>query len=350
MLIQRASSRALSSSRFSSLYYPSIQMHSTTLLKPPPFSFNSVNNPSASILRLRPFSLSLPYCTSSGLLRKSIGRSKVPIAALLEIGGVKIAKDESDPTNNVPDAIFAKLGMQLHRRDNHPLGILKKTIYDYFDTNFEGKFVKFDDLCPIVSTKQNFDDVLVPADHVSRSYNDTYYVDSQHVLRCHTSAHQAELLRNGHLRFLVTGDVYRRDSIDSTHYPVFHQMEGVRVFSPADWSGSGMDGTDFAAKDLKKALEGLATYLFGAVEMRWVDTYFPFTNPSFELEIYFQEKWMEVLGCEVMEQQILKANGNNDNVAWAFGLGLERLAMVLFDIPDIRLFWTSDKRLTSQVN
>ncbi|ONK65671.1 uncharacterized protein A4U43_C07F39500 [Asparagus officinalis] len=81
------------------------------------------------------------------------------------------------------------------------------------------------------------------ADHVTRSYNDTYYVDSQHVLRCHTSAHQAELLRKGHTHFLVTGDVYRRDSIDSTHYPVFHQMEGVRVFSPDDWVGSGIDAT-----------------------------------------------------------------------------------------------------------
>ena len=77
-------------------------------------------------------------------------------------------------------------------------------------------------MSPLVT--QNFDDVLVPADHVSRSLNDTYYVDSQTVLRCHTSAHQAELLREGHRRFLVTGDVYRRDSIDSTHYPVFHQV------------------------------------------------------------------------------------------------------------------------------
>ena len=71
---------------------------------------------------------------------------------------------------------------------------------------------------------QNFDDVLVPADHVSRSYNDTYYVDADTVLRCHTSAHQANLLREGYTNFLVTGDVYRRDSIDSTHYPVFHQV------------------------------------------------------------------------------------------------------------------------------
>ncbi|THF99486.1 hypothetical protein TEA_016358 [Camellia sinensis var. sinensis] len=253
-----------------------------------------------------------------------------------------------DPTNNVPDSIFSKLGMQLHRRDHHPIGILKNAIYNYFDTTYSGKFDKFDNLFPIVSVKMNFDDVLVPEDHVSRSYNDTYYVDSQTVLRCHTSAHQAELLRKGHTHFLVTGDVYRRDSIDSTHYPVFHQMEGFRVFTPDDWEPSGMDGTSYAAEDLKKCLEGLARHLFGSVEMRWIDTYFPFTDPSFELEIYFQEKWLEVLGCGVTEQEILKRSGKTNNVAWAFGLGLERLAMVLFDIPDIRLFWSSDERFTSQ--
>ncbi|KAG5233173.1 phenylalanyl-tRNA synthetase class IIc family protein [Salix suchowensis] len=295
------------------------------------------------------FSSSIPFSTSA--LPSNPKTWRRPVISVLELGGVKIARDDvvrDDPTNNVPDTIFSKLGLQLHRRDQHPLGILKNTIYDYFDTNYSNKYDKFDELCPIVSVKQNFDDVLVPADHVSRSYNDTYYVDSQTVLRCHTSAHQAELLRKGHTHFLVTGDVYRRDSIDSTHYPVFHQMEGFRVFSPDEWEASGMDGTSFAAEDLKKCLEGLATHLFGAVEMRWVDTYFPFTNPSFELEIYFKEKWLEVLGCGVTEQEILKRNGKLNNVAWAFGLGLERLAMVLFDIPDIRLFWSDDERFTSQ--
>jgi phenylalanyl-tRNA synthetase alpha chain len=155
-------------------------------------------------------------------------KRRYPIVSAVDIGGVAIARNdvvrEDDPTNNVPDSIFSKLGMQLHRRDKHPIGILKNAIYDYFDSNYSNKFEKFEDLSPIVTTKQNFDDVLVPADHVSRSLNDTYYVDSQTVLRCHTSAHQAELLRKGHSRFLVTGDVYRRDSIDSTHYPVFHQV------------------------------------------------------------------------------------------------------------------------------
>ncbi|CAL9074864.1 phenylalanine--tRNA ligase, chloroplastic/mitochondrial-like isoform X2 [Musa acuminata AAA Group] len=321
----------------------------------PLFSHLKPPSPSSPLPpRVLSSSRSFPFSSlaSASPSKPSSKRANPPIAALVEVGGVKIAKDdvvrESDPTNNVPDNIFSKIGLQLHRRDNHPIGILKNAIYDYFDTSYSSKFVKFDDLCPIVSVQQNFDEVLVPADHVSRSYNDTYYVNADTVLRCHTSAHQAELLRDGHSYFLVTGDVYRRDSIDSTHYPVFHQMEGVRVFSPDEWEGSGADAPSYAAMDLKKCLEGLARHLFGAVEMRWVGTYFPFTNPSFELEIYFQERWMEVLGCGVTEQEILSRNSRKDCVAWAFGLGLERLAMVLFDIPDIRLFWSTNQRFTSQ--
>ncbi|KAF3780806.1 Phenylalanine--tRNA ligase [Nymphaea thermarum] len=307
----------------------------------------------SSLFLLNKRSHAFPFSSSSLSASKGLrNKATATVVSLLEVGGVKIEKNdvvrEDDPGNNVPDTIFSKIGLQLHRRDTHPIGILKNAIFDYFDSNYPSRFVKFDDLCPIVSVKQNFDDVLVPPDHVSRSYNDTYYIDPHTVLRCHTSAHQAELLRNGYTHFLVTGDVYRRDSIDSTHYPVFHQMEGVSVFSPGDWEESGLDGTSYAAMDLKRCLEGLARHLFGAVEMRWVDTYFPFTNPSFELEIFFQEKWMEVLGCGVTEQEILRRSGQTDKVAWAFGLGLERLAMVLFDIPDIRLFWSTDKRFTSQ--
>jgi len=278
------------------------------------------------------------------------GCATAAAAASASVGGLTISRDEvvreDDPTNNVPDSVFSKIGMQLHTRENHPLGILKNAIYGYFDETFPDLFKKFDSLSPIVSVKANFDDVLTPPDHVIRSYNDTYYVNADTVLRCHTSAHQAEMLREGHTHFLVTGDVYRRDAIDATHYPVFHQMEGFRVFSPSEWGSE--DGTAFAAQDLKRTLEGLARRLFGEVEMRWVDCYFPFTEPSFELEIFFQGKWMEVLGCGVTEQAILNNNGRDGTVAWAFGLGLERLAMVLFDIPDIRLFWTNDSRFTSQ--
>ncbi|CAK9215369.1 unnamed protein product [Sphagnum troendelagicum] len=307
--------------------------------------------------------ISLGFCTRQSVgfctRQQSWNRNLAVVAAaasVTEVGGggssSTISREEvvreDDPTNNVPDTVFGKIGLQLHNRKSHPLGILKNAIYSYFDETFPGVFHKVDNLLPIVSVKANFDDVLTPPDHVSRSYNDTYYVTADTVLRCHTSAHQAELLRQGLTHFLVTGDVYRRDAIDATHYPVFHQMEGLRVFTQQEWEAAGMDGTALAAQELKKTLEGLARHLFGDVQMRWVDTYFPFTDPSYELEIFFQGKWMEVLGCGVTEQQILCNNGCAGTTAWAFGLGLERLAMVLFDIPDIRLFWSNDSRFTSQ--
>ncbi|KAG4922942.1 hypothetical protein JHK86_051755 [Glycine max] len=300
---------------------------------------------------LRSFRSCLPFSSSAASVSThNFSRKKwrQPVLSVLDLGGVNISREDvvrDDPTNNVPDNIFSKLGVHLHRRDQHPLGILKNAIYEYFDTHYSNKFNKFDDLCPIVSVKQNFDDVLVPEDHVSRSYNDTYYIDPQTVLRCHTSAHQAELLRTEYTHFLVTGDVYRRDSIDSTHYPVFHQMEGFRVFVPEEWEASGMDATLFAATDLKQCLEGLALHLFGLAQMVYVhENNLEIILPSDPLV----EKWLEVLGCGVTEQEILKRNGKPNNVAWAFGLGLERLAMVLFDIPDIRLFWSNDERFTSQ--
>jgi len=273
-------------------------------------------------------------------------------AASLLSPGTTITREmvvqEDNPDNNVTDIIFQKIGVNLHHRPNHPLGILRGLIQGYFANEVKGDFNFFDDLPPIVTTKMNFDDVLVPSDHVSRSYNDTYYVDKDTVLRCHTSAHQRQMLNDGERQFLVMGDVYRRDSIDATHYPVFHQMEGVCVFEPSEWEAAGMDGTEYACQELKKTLEGLARHLFGDVEMRWVDAYFPFTEPSMELEIFFNGEWLEVLGCGVMEQEILEGCSLGDRRAWAFGLGLERLAMVLFEIPDIRLFWTDDERFTKQ--
>jgi phenylalanyl-tRNA synthetase alpha chain len=96
-------------------------------------------------------------------------------------------------------------------------------------------------------------------------------------------------------------------------------MEGVRVYGPADWEGAGAEATAYTEAELKRALEGLARHLFGEVEMRWIDAYFPFTEPSFELEIFFNGQWLEVLGCGVMQQQILDANLGPGHKAWAFG-------------------------------
>ncbi|KAH9503491.1 Phenylalanyl-tRNA synthetase [Bulinus truncatus] len=192
------------------------------------------------------------------------------------------------------------------------------------------------------------------------------------MLRAHTSAHQRDLIRSGLDAFIVVGDVYRRDSIDATHYPVFHQVEAVRLFSDFQLFSEVSDSESVtlfengsrnehkqevhtleAAKliehDLKACLEGLMKHLFGSdVKMRWVGAYFPFTHPSWELEIFYQEEWIEMLGCGIMEQKLVNSAGASNKAGWAFGMGLERLAMKLYSIPDIRLFWSSDSGFLNQ--
>ena len=254
--------------------------------------------------------------------------------------------------SNVPPSLVPKVGRNLHLHKGHPLNTIKQLIESHFQSQ-RSSFQFFDNMSPVVTTKACFDDLLTPKDHVSRSFSDTYYVcpDQDLVLRTHTSAHQNELMRAGHKSFLATGDVYRRDEIDSSHYPCFHQMEGVHIFDPDELPGppQSPESIQHVEEHLKETLEGLVGVLFGPdCETRWVDAYFPFTNPSIELEVYFNGDWLEVLGCGVVQTKILKNCELGHTDGWAFGLGLERLAMVLFDIPDIRLFWSDDERFLSQ--
>jgi phenylalanyl-tRNA synthetase alpha chain len=155
-----------------------------------------------------------------------------------------------------------------------------------------------------VTLDENFNSLLIPTDHVSRSPNDTYYVNSDHVLRTHTTAHQRKLLLSGPPSWVVFGDVYRRDSIDSSHFPVFHQMDGGRVF-PVGTNASE------AEKDLKGLLEGLSLRLFGAeAELRWREDYFPFTLPSWELDVkVFNLSRKEPLFNFVFQSSSLMASG-----------------------------------------
>ncbi|XP_051241814.1 phenylalanine--tRNA ligase, mitochondrial isoform X2 [Dicentrarchus labrax] len=283
-----------------------------------------------------------------------------------------------DDFTNVTPKILAKVGRNLHNQSHHPLWLIKERIKAHFYSAYAAKrgnplFSVHDNLSPVVTVEQNFDSLLIPPDHPSRKRGDNYYLNRNTMLRAHTSAHQRELVRSGLDAFLLAGDVYRRDEIDCSHYPVFHQMEGVRLFSDIELFSAVQNGEELslfesrgrrtpqkqeahsleAVKllefDLKQTLTRLVTHLFGEdIEVRWVDCYFPFTHPSFELEVRFQGDWMEVLGCGVMEQQLLDSAGAGDKAGWAFGLGLERLAMVLYNIPDIRLFWSQDERFLKQ--
>ena len=239
--------------------------------------------------------------------------------------------------SNVPKSIEEKIGRNLHLQENHPVCIIKNRIYDYFKSLEGYTFNIHDNFNPIVNVAENFDKLRIPPDHPARSKSDTYYVSEELVLRTQTSSHQNELFAKGVTNYLVTGDVYRKDEIDHSHYPVFHQMEGVAAVP---------EGHD-PVKELKKVLSGLVEHLFPGCEYRFNKDYFPFTEPSLEVEVKYKDDWMEILGCGITHQEIL--DRNNINVkCWAFGLGLDRLAMLFFKIPDIRYLWSTDEKFLSQ--
>uniref|UniRef100_A0A8C3FNR7 Phenylalanine--tRNA ligase, mitochondrial n=1 Tax=Chrysemys picta bellii TaxID=8478 RepID=A0A8C3FNR7_CHRPI len=259
--------------------------------------------------------------------------AKTPTSNTVELLGKAYPRDDY---SNVTEKILSKVGKNLHNQRYHPLWLIKERIKDHFYKQYIGRFGTplfsvYDDLSPVVTVEQNFDRLLIPQDHPSRRKGENYYMNHIHMLRAHTSAHQWDLMHSGLDAFLVVGDVYRRDTIDSSHYPIFHQMEGVRLFSNHELFSNIKDGESLQLFEqghrtahkqethtmeavrlvefnLKQVLTKLVTNLFGdGLEIRWVDCYFPFTHPSFEMEINFQGEWMEVLGCGVMEQQLVNS-------------------------------------------
>ncbi|RZF41121.1 hypothetical protein LSTR_LSTR002753 [Laodelphax striatellus] len=302
-------------------------------------------------------------------------QGKPKLEPFVSINNVDYARDNY---TNVTPKILSYLGRNLHREKYHPISFVKRRIENYFYKNFIGRrgnpmFSMHDNLNPVVSVESNFDNLLIPADHVSRQKGDCYYINKNYLLRAHTTAHQFDLIKMGLDHFIVTGDVYRRDEIDSTHFPVFHQSDAVRLFTreqlaavagheiePFELNGieneekqaqHTLEASKLIEKELKSTLLSLIFNIFGGeMPHRWVDVYFPFTHPSWELEIEHNGTWMEVLGCGVMRQDIIKRAGAGDRICWAFGMGLERLAMHLYKIPDIRLFWSKDSGFLSQFN
>lgn len=142
---------------------------------------------------------------------------------------------KKDEKFNIPSTILQKTEIPLTSNPQSPLFHLKRRIEAHLLTkNSKNKnlaqLVPMKTPIPVVSTYQNFTSLLIPEDHISRAQSDTYYINSSTLLRTHSSAHQEDFLKDTDA-FLVTGDVYRRDQIDASHYPVFHQMEGVRIFN-----------------------------------------------------------------------------------------------------------------------
>ncbi|CRK23196.1 hypothetical protein BN1723_002954 [Verticillium longisporum] len=307
----------------------------------------------------------------------------------------------TDQWFNAPPNVVAAASRKLHLQKDHPVYITRQIIESQFPNSTYKYHNTFD---PVVSTHQNFDSLGFPVDHPGRARSDTYYFNKDTLLRTHTSAHQAETFKADQSDgYLISADVYRRDAIDKSHYPVFHQMEGARIWDRTQYPEGAVADAIWAdveklpkhnvpvedpnpgihpernplqeahhtaaeaeaiAAHLKRSIELMVIEIFSRAKaaarkadpdhtdeplrMRWVEAYFPFTSPSWELEVYYDGDWLEVLGSGVVKQDIFIDAGKPDKLGWAFGIGLDRIAMLLFQIPDIRLFWSRDERFLSQ--
>jgi phenylalanyl-tRNA synthetase alpha chain len=198
-----------------------------------------------------------------------------------------------------------------------------------------------------------FDALNTAPDHPARNEQDTFFLPDGRLLRTHTSTVQIRTMESAPppIRVIAPGAAFRRDEVDATHSAQFHQIEGLYVDERV------------SVADLKGTLEFFLHELFGAeTEVRFRPHYFPFTEPSFEIDVKSKalksgEKWIEVCGCGMVHpavyEEVNRARGDSayDPEKWtgfAFGLGMDRLAMILFDIPDIRLFAQNDLRFLEQ--
>jgi phenylalanyl-tRNA synthetase alpha chain len=205
----------------------------------------------------------------------------------------------------------------------------------------------------IESVYYNFDALNIPESHPSRDDWDTLYIDQQTVLRTHTSPVQIRAMQKygAPLYIIIPGKCYRRDNPDSTHSPVFHQIEGLAV------------DANITFADLKGTLDFFARKFFGEkTRTSFHPSYFPFTEPSGEVAISCrfcegvgcrvckQSGWIEVMGCGMVHPEVLRHGGVDPlrYSGWAFGLGVERYAMMKYDINDIQLFYQNDVRFLEQ--
>jgi phenylalanyl-tRNA synthetase alpha chain len=247
-------------------------------------------------------------------------------------------KIESEYYNLAP-SLISKLNIQLYKQPNHPIALIFSKLRQILEAK---NFSIFQDFNPVVTVKQNFDDLLFPPDHIGRRKSDTYFISKTHLLRTHTTVHDVEALKTGAEKVAIIGQVFRRDSIDKIHFPIFHQLDLVKLF---DSSCSEVE----IVNELKADIILLLSSLFGEkFQFRWSSSYFPFTQPSLELEILHQGTWIEILGCGILRPEIIQLAQRTGKKAYAAGIGLERIAMILLQIPDIRFFWSTNELFLSQ--
>ena len=218
----------------------------------------------------------------------------------------------------------------------HPLIATTEEILDIF----AGLGYRVSEGPEIESDHYNFTALNIPPNHPARDMQDTFYLGSDRLLRTHTSPVQIRHLEANAppVRIVVPGRVYRRDAVDATHSPVFHQVEVLALD----------EGLDFS--HLRGTVMAFLKAFFGDLPVRFRASYFPFTEPSAEVDVQWRGRWLEVMGCGMVDPAVLEGLGL-DPQRWsgfAAGLGVERFCMVRHGIDDIRRLFTSDLRFLEQ--
>jgi len=219
----------------------------------------------------------------------------------------------------------------------HPVTVIEREMIEYFG----GMGFSVEDGPEVETEWHNFDALNTPPDHPARDLHDTFYVEGGNLLRTQTSTVQIRVMtgRQPPFRFVTLGRVYRRD-FDATHSPMFHQIEGFIVDERVTMA------------DLKGVLYGFARHLLRAeVELRFRAHFFPFTEPSAEIDFSWKGGWLEWGGCGMIHPRVLE-NCGIDSARWqgfAFGMGIDRTAMLRFGIPNVNLLWDGDVRVLEQL-
>jgi len=254
----------------------------------------------------------------------------------------------SKPAHTVPSDLTLP-GYRRARGSIHPVMRVQREIEDIF----LGLGFSIETGPEIESVYYNFDALNIPETHPARDDFDTIYVDAQTVLRTHTSPVQMRAMKKygAPLYIIAPGKCYRRDNPDSTHSPMFHQVEGLAI------------DTDITFADLKGTLDFFAKKFFGEkVRTSFNPTFFPFTEPSGEVAVSCAvcdgqgcrvckgSGWIELMGCGMVHPEVLRHGGIDPDrySGWAFGLGTDRFTMIKYDIPDIQLFFQGDARFLEQ--
>ncbi len=218
----------------------------------------------------------------------------------------------------------------------HPLSAMADRVIDIFVglgyTVAEGPEMETD--------YYNFEALNFLPDHPARDMQDTLYLPDGNILRTHTSSVQIRYMETNEppVRIVMPGRCYRRDTVDASHTAVFHQIEFLAID----------EGLTFT--DLKGTIKVFLEQMFGDVPIRMRPSFFPFTEPSAEVDLQWKGRWLEIMGCGMVDPNVLKAVGYDPEVYTGFagGMGVERLAAVLHQIDDIRRLYTSDLRFLRQ--